>query len=73
MAKRVQDVAPPRAADVEKWLKHNIAAQKKRHRAIMKEINDDLAPKRARWYKEFLRIVQTKGFNFNGDNRRKIP
>jgi len=39
MSKRVQDVAPPRSGDVKKWLKQNIAEQKKRHRAIMKEMS----------------------------------
>ena len=47
MANRVQDNAPPRSDENVKWLKENIAEQKKRHRAIMKEMNEDVAPKRA--------------------------
>ena len=73
MSKRVQDVAPPRSENVKKWLKQNITEQKKRHRAIMKEMNVDVAPQRAKWYKQFLQAVSTTGFNFNGDMKRVIP
>jgi len=72
MAKRVQDQKPGPAADVKAWLKENIQEQKQRHAAIQKEMNEDLAPQRERWYREFLEIVQTKGFNANGDQRRVI-
>ncbi len=72
MAKRVQDLKPARKTDIRAWLKENIAEQKKRHAAICKEMNEDLAPQRAKWYQEFLQIVQTRGFNVSGDMRRKI-
>jgi hypothetical protein len=68
----VQDLKPARRKDAVQWVREEVAAQKKRHAAIMKEMNEDLAPKRAKWYQEFLQIVQTKGFNFNGDSRRVI-
>jgi hypothetical protein len=32
----------------------------------------DLGPTRAKWYKQFLKDISTKGFNFNGDMRRVI-
>ena len=35
-------------------------------------MNEDLAPEREQWYREFLQIVQTRGFNANGDQRRVI-
>ncbi|HJP37691.1 MAG TPA: hypothetical protein QF499_01005 [Gammaproteobacteria bacterium] len=73
MSKRVQDVAPPRTEDAKKWLKQNVAEQKKRHRAIMKEMNVDVAPQRVKWYKRFLRDVSTTGFNVTGDMKRVIP
>ncbi len=73
MTKRVQDQKPARSGEAQAWLKDNLAAQKKRHAAIQKEMNEDLAPQRERWYREFLEIVQTKGFNANGDQRRVIP
>ena len=73
MAKRVQDVAPPRPDEHVKWLKENIAEQKKRHRAIMKEMNTDLAKQRAKWYKDFLKEIATTGFNVTGDVKRVIP
>ena len=71
MAKRVQDTKPPRTDDVMKWFKQNVAEQKKRHRAIAKEMND-LAPARAKWYKRFLKDITTTGFNMNGDMKRII-
>ncbi len=73
MSKRVQDVAPPRSEGAKKWLKQNVAEQKKRHRAIMKEMNVELAPQRVKWYKKFLKDVSTTGFNVTGDMKRVIP
>lgn len=72
MANRVQDTAPPRSDVVRKWLKENIGEQKKRHRAIAKAMNDDLAPQRVKWYKQFLKDISTTGFNVNGDTKRII-
>lgn len=72
MAKRVQDVAPLRPDENRKWLKQNITEQRKRHKAIMKEMNVDLAKTRAKWYKEFVKEIQTTGFNVTGDMKRVI-
>ena len=72
MAKRVQDQKPARAAEARTWVQENVLEQKKRHAAIQKEMNEDLAPQREQWYREFLQIVQAKGFNANGDQRRVI-
>jgi hypothetical protein len=69
MSKRVQDTKPSRPSEAVAWVKDNIAEQKKRHAAIMKEMNEDLAKKREGWYADFLKIIQTKGFNANGDQR----
>jgi hypothetical protein len=72
MAKRVQDVKPARRADAQAWFKENVAEQKKRYAAIVKEM-DSIGRDREKWYAEFLRIIQTKGFNANGDQRVVIP
>jgi hypothetical protein len=72
MAKRVQDQKPPRTSDAQAWFKENVAEQKKRYAAIVREM-DSLEKDRERWYAEFLRIVQTRGFNANGDQRVVIP
>ena len=72
MAKRVQDVAPPRPTENVKRVKENVAEQKKRHKAIMKEMNTDLAKTRAKWYKEFVKEIATTGFNVTGDMKRVI-
>lgn len=71
MAKRVQDQKPARRSDAEAWLAENIAEQKKRYEMIVRE-QDELAPQREKWVEEFLQIIQTKGFNVNGDMRRVI-
>lgn len=72
MPKRVQDMKPPRRADAQAWFRENVAEQKKRYAAIVREM-DGLARDREKWYSEFLRIIQTRGFNFNGDQRAVIP
>lgn len=71
MAKRVQDAKPKRTKEAEAWMKENVAEQKKRYAAIVKE-QDELGPQREKWVEGFLRIIQTKGFNVTGDTRRVI-
>ena len=71
MAKRVQDAKPARSKEADAWFKDNIAEQKKRYAAIVKE-QDELAPQREKWVEQFLQIIQTKGFNVTGDTRRVI-
>ncbi|MCC7258332.1 MAG: hypothetical protein IT486_08165 [Gammaproteobacteria bacterium] len=72
MAKRVQDVRPPRKPDAEKWLRENVTEQKKRYAAIVREM-DGIEKERQRWYAEFLHIVSTRGWNVNGDQRMVVP
>jgi hypothetical protein len=72
MSKRVQDVAPSRPDENRAWLKSNVSEQKKRHKAIKQEMNNDLAAERVKWYKGFLKNISTTGFNVNGDMKRVI-
>jgi hypothetical protein len=72
MPKRVQDLKPPRKADAQAWFKENVAEQKKRYAAIVKEMNE-LERDREKWYAEFLQIVSTKGWNVDGDRRVVVP
>ncbi len=60
-----------RSRDAERWLKQEIAAQKKRYKAIVAE-QDALAPKRDRWVAEFLQRIQVRGWHFHLDQMRKI-
>lgn len=60
-----------RTATEEKWLKEEIAEQVERHKKICAEM-EALTPQREIWYGEFLQRIQTRGFNFDGDSRRKI-
>ena len=72
MAKRVQDKKPKRSKAAQQWISENFAEQKERYRAIVREM-DALEPTRKKWYREFLKTIQTRGFNVTGDIRRKIP
>lgn len=71
MGKRVQDLKPDPGPEIKKWMKENVAEQKRRYRAIAKEM-DDLSPKRDKWNREFLKCIQTEGFSVTGDVRRII-
>ena len=71
MTKRVQDQKPGRSTDAEAWFVENVAEQKVRYAAIVKE-QDDLAPQREKWVEGFLQVIQTKGFSVTGDTRRVI-
>jgi hypothetical protein len=71
MAKRVQDTKPARKLEAQSWVKENLAEQKKRYAAIVKE-QDELAPQREQWVEQFLQIIQTRGFNVSGDMKRVI-
>ncbi|MGI9329276.1 MAG: hypothetical protein ACR2QB_01050 [Gammaproteobacteria bacterium] len=72
MAHRVQDKKPKRNKAAQSWIDDNVADQKVRYRAIVKEM-EDLWPQRKKWYAEFLKVVQTRGFNMDGDILVKIP
>ncbi len=60
-----------RSREAESWLKQEIAAQKKRYKAIVAE-QDALEPKRNKWVAEFLQRIQTRGWHFHLDQMRKI-
>ena len=71
MTKRVQDAKPARSKEADAWFTENIAEQKKRYAAIVKE-QDELGPQREKWVEQFLQIIQTRGFNVSGDTKRVI-
>jgi len=62
-------------AAVKAWIKKEIALQKQLHKKIAKAMNEDLVPKRAIWYEEFLERIQRpgRGFNVHFTERRVIP
>jgi len=72
MSKNVQDQKPPIGKEAQAWIKDEIAAQEVRYKAIVDEI-DGIEDERAEWIEEFLRLIQTRGFNVTGDQKRKIP
>jgi hypothetical protein len=49
-----------------------LVAQEARYKAIVEEL-DGISEERAEWIDEFLRLIQTRGFNVTGDTKRKIP
>ena len=58
--------------DVEKeWLKQEIAEQATRYKGIVKAMQA-IDPQRDIWYGEFFDRIQKRGFNTDGDQRRKI-
>lgn len=69
--KSVQDEKPERSDEVKAWLDEEIAAQQIRYDAIAAEM-EGIQEKRNGWIANFLEIIQNKGFNTNGDLRRKI-
>ena len=71
MSKHVQDSKPPRSPEAAEWLETEVAAQQARYEAIVAE-QEALTAEREQWYAEFLHIIQTKGFNVTGDQRRVI-
>ena len=61
-------------AAVKAWIKKEIKFMRKLHKKIAKEMNDDLAPKRAKWYEEFFERIQRpgRGYNIHYTERRLI-
>ncbi len=62
-------------AAVKAWIKKEIALQKKLHKKIAKEVNETIAPQRAKWYESFFERLQNpkRGFNVHFTERRVIP
>jgi hypothetical protein len=56
------------------WIKKEIKLMRNLHKKIAKEMNDDLAPKRAKWYQEFFERIQRpgRGYNIHYTERRLI-
>lgn len=71
MKKRVQDEKPKRSKEATDWLNQEIAEQEERYGEIVAEM-EGINDQRQEWYANFLDIVQTRGFNMNGDTRIKI-
>ncbi len=62
-------------AATKEWIKKEIKIQRDLWKQISKEMNEDLAPKRAKWYEEFFERIQRpgRGFNVHFTERRVIP
>lgn len=67
----MKSIRHTRSPEAQRWLRAEIADQKKRYRKILAE-QDALAPKREKWVAAFLQRIQTKGFNVHADIRRVI-
>lgn len=68
---KVNDQAPARTPDVDAWIQDNLAEQARRHAQIAADMQA-LSPERERWIREFFERLQTTGYNFNGDQKRRI-
>lgn len=69
--KRVQDEKPERSDEVKAWMDAEIVAQKARYDGIVEEM-EGIQEQRNGWIANFLKIIQNKGYNTNGDMRRPI-
>ena len=69
--KRVQDDAPAITNAEQEWIEKNSAEQARRYDKIVENM-EALSEQRDAWIDGFLERLQTRGFNYNGDFRRKI-
>ena len=62
-------------AKTKEWIKKEVKIQRDLWKKISKEMNIDLAEKRAKWYEEFFERIQRpgRGFNVHFMTRREIP
>ena len=62
-------------AETKAWIKKEIKNQRDLWKQISKEMNVELAEKRAKWYDEFFERIQRtgRGFNVHYTTRREIP
>lgn len=60
-----------RTKEEKAWLAEETEDQEKRYNKIRKQMKD-LEPQRKKWYAQFLARIQSRGFNFDGDQRIKI-
>jgi ABC-type protease/lipase transport system fused ATPase/permease subunit len=70
--RRVQDCAPEPDSATTAWLAQNLAEQQLRHREIVAAMQA-LEPARKRWIADFLERIQRRGYNEDGDSKRRIP
>ena len=68
---RVQDHSPELSQAQREWRDRNLAEQKQRHADIVEDM-EQLAARRDEWIEAFLERIQTRGFNYNCDELRKI-
>ena len=68
---KVHDQAPPSGEEVREWVARNGEDQDRRQSRISDEM-EALAPERDRWVEAFLQRIQTRGFNVDGDQKRRI-
>lgn len=60
-----------RPAEVERWIRREVAAQERIYRGIVREMNA-LNDRRIKWVKEFYQRLQTRGFSVHAGIRRKV-
>lgn len=68
---KVHDQAPSKSPQTQEWIETNLSDQDRRQGQIIKDMNA-LGPERDRWVDAFLERIQTRGFNFDGDQKRRI-
>lgn len=66
------NLRPEMTAEEKAWFEEELKDQIARYETIVKEM-EDLTAEREQWVTDFLHRVQTRGFHWHAENRRKIP
>ena len=68
---KVHEQAPSRSPQAQDWIDANLLDQDRRQGQIIENM-DRLGPERERWVEAFLMRLQTRGFNYDCDQKRLI-
>lgn len=66
------NLRPEMTAAEKAWFEEELKEQLDRYETIVKEM-EDLTAEREQWVADFLSRIQTRGFHWHAENRRKIP
>ena len=67
----IAKLRPKRSPEVRAWLRQELKEQEARYRQIIDEM-EALSPERDQWILNFFERIQTRGFSFHADMRRKV-
>ncbi len=68
---KVHDQAPSRDPLTQEWIDAHLPEQERRQVKIIKDM-DALGAERDQWIEAFLERIQKRGFNVDGDMKRRV-